>query len=353
MLIEKKTGRAQKIGCGVVGIGYWGPNVVRNLASAPAFSLLALCDLQEDLLARMAPQYQQARCTQRFADLLADRSIDAICIATPVSSHFPLAMAALRAGKHVFIEKPLSATSEEASQLVEEAQRQDRVLMVDHVFVFTPAVRKIRALVDEGAIGQPYYYDSVRVNLGLFQRDVNVIWDLAVHDLAIMDYVLEERPTMVSAIAAAHVPGRQENVAYVSCFFESGLIAHVNVNWLAPVKVRQTLLGGSRKMIIYDDLEPDEKIKVYDRGVHDKEGANPMLQFGYRLGDMWAPMLDRTEALANALGHFAECVSTGARPVTDGRCGLRVVQLLEAASRSASMQGRPVPLEGHEEIVKI
>lgn len=282
--------------------------------------------------------------TQDYSNVLADPSIDAVLIATPVSTHFALAIAALRASKHVFVEKPLSATVDEAIQLVEEAKRRGKVLMVDHVFVYTPAVRRIRKLIDEGTIGEVYYYDSVRINLGLFQRDVNVIWDLAVHDLAIMDCLINERPTTVSAVAAAHVKGRPENVAYVSCFFASGLIAHVNVNWLAPVKVRQTLIGGSNKMIVYDDLEPDEKIKVYDRGLNQGNHASPVVQMGYRLGDMWAPMLDRTEALSSVVEHFAECIRSGVAPITDGHCGLRVVELLDAASRSAALMGQPVAL---------
>lgn len=343
-----------KINCAVVGIGYWGPNVARNVASSPSLKLAAICEVHQNLIERNARQYQQARVTQDYADVLADPAIDAVFLATPISTHFPLAMAALRAGKHVFVEKPLAATVAEAQQLVDEAERQRRILMVDHVFVFTPAVRRIRTLIDEGAVGDIYYYDSVRINLGLFQNDVNVIWDLAVHDLAIMDYLLDERPIAVSVIAAAHVRGRKENLAYLNYSFASGLNAHVHVNWLAPVKVRQTLIGGSRKMIIYDDLAPDEKIKVYDRGVHDDDAqASQVLKVGYRLGDMWAPMLDRTEALALAIGHFADCISTGARPVTDGLCGLRVVRLLEAASRAATLGGSPISLESHEPMVRL
>ena len=311
-------------------------------------ALAAVCELQRSLVARIERLHPQARVIQNYSEILDDPKIDAVLIATPVSSHFSLALAALRAGKHVFVEKPLASSTEEAMQLADEAHSRRKVLMVDHVFVYTPAVRRIRKLIDEGAVGRLYYYDSVRVNLGLFQQDVNVIWDLAVHDLAIMDFLIDERPTMVSAIAAAHVHGRRENIAYLNCFFDSGFTVHVHVNWLAPVKVRQTLLGGSRKMIIYDDLEPDEKIKVYDRGVDDNDQANPMLQFGYRLGDMWSPMLDRTEALLSAVQHFGECIYSGSAPTTDGRCGVRVVQMLEAASRSAAMQGRPVPVEGRK-----
>jgi predicted dehydrogenase len=307
--------------------------------------LAAICDLQQGRVERFAAQYPQARVTRNYSEVIADPAIDAVLIATPVSSHCSLALAALNAGKHVFVEKPLSATVAEAAQLVEEAGKRGKVLMVDHVFVYTPAIRRIRKLIDEGTIGQLYYYDSVRINLGLFQTDVNVIWDLAVHDLSIMDYIVDERPRAISVVAAAHVPGRPENIAYLTCFFESGLIAHVHVNWLAPVKVRQTLLGGSKKMIVYDDLEPDEKVKIYDRGVDPNDDANPMVQLGYRLGDMWAPRLDRTEALSTSIGHFVECIRNGSTPITDGRCGLRVVQLLDAATRSMNSKGQTIPVQ--------
>ena len=333
----------KKVRCALVGHGYWGPNLARNAMTSQAVELAAICDSRKSELERLNDQYQRIKLTQKYSDVLADPMIDAVLIATPVSTHFRLAFEALQAGKHVLVEKPLATTVEHAQILIEEAQRRNRTLMVDHVFVYTPAVRMIRKLIDDQALGDLYYYDSVRVNLGLFQQDVNVIWDLAVHDLSIMDFVIDEKPHTVSAVSAAHVDGRMENIAYLSCFFPSGLIAHFHVNWLAPVKVRHTLLGGSRKMLIYNDLEPDEKIKIYDRGVD--QGSNPMLQFGYRLGDMWSPMLGRTEALSTSINHFAECIRSGAAPLTDGRCGLRVVQLLDAASRSAVMKGQPMTVD--------
>jgi len=335
----------EKIRCAVAGLGYWGPNLVRNVATLSATHIGALCDPCPEHLDRIATQYPSARASRDFLEILSDPKIDAVLIATPVSSHFALAIEALRSGKHVFVEKPLASTVEEAEQLVEEARRRGRTLMVDHVFVYTPAVRRIRKLIDEGAIGEIYYYDSVRINLGLFQHDVNVIWDLAVHDLSILDYIINERPTAVSAVAAAHLPGRNENIAYITCFFKSSLIAHLHVNWLAPIKLRRTLVGGSRKMIVYDDIEPDEKIKVYDRGVDQNGIVGPNVQVGYRLGDMWAPVLDRTEALSTSIRHFVECIQTGAAPLTDGRCGLRIVRLLDAATRSMKSGGQPVPVE--------
>jgi predicted dehydrogenase len=334
-----------KIRCAVVGLGYWGPNLVRNVAALPSTTLATICDTDRTRLESLATQYKQARPTVDFSDIVRDSTIDAALIATPVSSHFGLAMQALEAGKHVFVEKPMAATVSEAEQLVQEAARRRRVLMVNHVFAYTAAVRKVRRLIDEGALGELYYYDSVRVNLGLFQHDVNVIWDLAVHDLSIMDYLVSERPQAVSAVASAHVPGKPENIAYVTCFFGSGLIGHLHVNWLAPVKIRQTLIGGSRKMVVYDDIEPDEKIKVYDRGLNNCE-LSPMVQVDYRIGDMWAPVLERTEALSACISHFAECIHSGVAPLTDGCCGLRVVRLLDAASRSAAQMGQPVLLEG-------
>ena len=278
--------------------------------------------------------------------LFDDPAVDAVVIATPVASHFDLAMQALHAGKHVLVEKPLAASGEQGERLLEEAARCRRVLMVDHTFVYTGAVRKIKELVDSAKLGQLYYYDSVRVNLGLFQHDVNVLWDLAVHDLAIMDYVLGSRPCAVGATGIAHVPGKPKDVAYLTCFFENNLIAHFHVNWLSPVKVRKTLIGGAQQMIVYDDLEPSEKIKVYDKGITLNNGSegNYDLLVGYRAGDMWAPQLDTTEALRLEAKHFIDCIEHGKQPITNGHVGLRVVRILEAATHSMAQRGRPVEL---------
>ena len=277
--------------------------------------------------------------------MLDNPGIDAIAIATPVSTHFDLALQALKAGKHVLVEKPFTATAEQARILIEEADRRKLTLMVDHTFLFTPAVRKIKELVQSGDLGRLYYYDSVRVNLGLFQHDVNVLWDLAVHDLSIMDFILGARPQAVSATGMAHVAGQPEDMAFLTCYFADSVIAHFHVNWLAPVKIRRTLIGGDRKMIVYDDLEPSEKIKVYDKGitVNEPEGIYKMM-VGYRTGDMWAPQLATTEALLSEARHFAECVESGKRPLTDGQAGLNVVRILEAASASIRNRGQPVEL---------
>ncbi|MEP6636084.1 MAG: Gfo/Idh/MocA family oxidoreductase, partial [Acidobacteriota bacterium] len=266
---------------------------------------------------------------------------DAIVIATPVSSHFELAMAALKAGKHVLVEKPLAANSQQALELIEEAARRKRVLMVDHTFVYTSAVRKIRELISSNALGDIYYYDAVRVNLGLFQHDVNVIWDLAIHDLSIMDYVLPSRAIAVSATGISNLPGQPENVAYITLFFANPQIAHVHVNWLTPVKVRHTLIGGSEKMILYDDLEPSEKVKIYDKGVTVSQAPEAVYEMlvSYRSGDMWAPRLDTTEALQTEVLHFIDCIEHNTKPETDGEAGLRLVKIVEAAERSLRARG--------------
>jgi predicted dehydrogenase len=332
---------------GVIGYGYWGPNLVRNFVEARGSQLIAVSDLRPERLAFVKGRYPAIKTTTDHRDLLVDPNIDAIAIATPVSTHYEIAMQALKAGKHVLVEKPMTATSEQAIRLVEEAERLSRILMVDHTFVYTGAVRKIRDLVEQNELGEIYYYDSVRVNLGLFQHDVNVIWDLAVHDLSIMDYVLGVFPVAVSATGMSHLSGQPENVAYVTLFFETNMIAHLHVNWLSPVKVRRTLVGGSLKMIVYDDLEPSERIKVYDKGVTVNKSSESVYQMliGYRTGDMWAPQLDITEALRVEALHFLRCIEKGERPLTDGEAGLRVVKVLEAATQSMLERGRPVKLD--------
>jgi predicted dehydrogenase len=334
------------IGIGVIGYGYWGPNLVRNFAEEPGAQMKMVSDLQPERLSRARTRYPGITTTTDHRELIANPDVDAVVIATPVSTHFELAMQALQAGKHVLVEKPLTSTAEQCMRLIEEAVKRQRLLMVDHTFVYTSAVRKIKELVDDGRLGQLYYYDSVRINLGLFQHDVNVLWDLAVHDLSIMNYVLGTQPIAVAATGMAHVPGKLEDVAYLTCFFDHNLIAHFHVNWLAPVKMRRTLIGGDRQMIVYDDLEPSEKIKVYDKGITLNtipEGVYQML-VGYRTGDMWAPQLSATEALRVEALHFLECIGSGQRPLTDGQAGLNVVKILEAATESLAQRGRPISL---------
>ncbi len=331
---------------GVIGYGYWGPNLVRNFAEVPGARVGFVTDLRAERLSQVSARYPSVKVSTDHRDLLADPGIDAVAIATPVSTHFELGMAALRAGKHLLIEKPMVSSSEQALALIDEADHRRLTLMVDHTFAYTSAVGKMRELTQSGELGDIYYYDSVRINLGLFQHDVNVLWDLAVHDLSIMDFVLMREPLSVSATGLAHVAGKPENIAYMTMFFDGALMAHVHANWLAPVKVRRTLLGGSRRMIVFDDLEASEKIKVYDRGISLNPSPENVYQMlvGYRAGDMWAPHLPLSEALQVEARHFVECIEQGTTPRTDGHAGLRVVRLLEAASQSMAQQGRPVSI---------
>ena len=332
---------------GVIGYGYWGPNLVRNFMAAPGSAVTRVCDLRKERLSSLGKLYPALKSCNDASELIHDPQIDAVVIATPVSSHFELAMSALKAGKHVLVEKPLAARSDQARQLVDEAAARNLVLLVDHTFVYTDAVRKIRELIASGALGEIYYYDAVRVNLGLFQHDVNVIWDLAIHDVSIMDYVLPAKPVAISATGISHVPGQPENVAYITLFFASNQIAHVHVNWLTPVKVRHTLIGGSEKMILYDDLEPSEKLKVYDKGINVTRGPEDVYKMlvSYRSGDMWAPRLDNTEALQTEALHFIDCIENNKQPETDGPAGLRMVNMIEAAETSLRERGRLVEIQ--------
>ncbi|HET9960746.1 MAG TPA: Gfo/Idh/MocA family oxidoreductase [Nitrospiraceae bacterium] len=338
------------IGVGVIGFGYWGPNLVRNFHEMPDARVLAVSDLRMERLSLAASRYPGITVTTHVQELLRSPAVDAVLIATPVSTHYELALQALRAGKHVLVEKPLTTTSEQALRLSEEADRRGLTLMVDHTFVYTGSVRAMKELLAKGDIGDLYYYDSVRVNLGLFQHDVNVLWDLAVHDLSIMDHLLPCRPRAVCATGMRHFPKEPENIAYLTLFYDSSLIAHIHVNWLAPVKVRRTLIGGSRKMIMYDDVEPSEKVKVYDKGVMtetQQAGSEAMYKMlvGYRAGDMWAPQLDTAEALKREARHFLDCITDRQIPLTGGEAGTRVVQILEAASRSMAERGRLIEVE--------
>jgi len=334
------------IGVGIIGYGYWGPNLARCVAETEGCELAAIADLSPAALAKAGKRHPSASLGAEWQSVIDNPGVGAVFIATPVKTHFQIALAALRAGKHVFVEKPITQTSCEAAVLIAEAQRQNLVLMVDHTFVYTGAVRKIHQLVTDGTLGDIFYYDATRVNLGLFQRDVNVIWDLAVHDLAILDFLMEAAPTAVSANGANHVTGGPDNMAYMTVYFENGMIAHINVNWLAPVKVRQVLIGGSKRMIVYDDLQPSEKVKVYDRGVTLTSSADENYKglVSYRLGDMYGPELSNKEALLTEIEHFVDCVEHRKVPLTSGECGLRVLQTLEAASLSLRQHGHPIEL---------
>jgi predicted dehydrogenase len=334
------------INVGVVGYGYWGPNLVRNLFEVAETRVVAVSDMRQDRLDQVKSRYPSVEVSTDYGRLLENPKIDAIAIATPVHTHYELALQALQSGKHVMVEKPMTSSSEQALHLIDEAARRNLTLLVDHTFVYTGAVRKIKAIADSGQLGDILYYDSTRINLGLFQRDIDVIWDLAVHDLAIMDYILPSAPCAVAATGINHVFGGTENLAYITMFFEKNIIAHVNVNWLSPVKVRRTLVGGSKQMIVYDDMEPSEKVKVYDKGITMNASSDSLYKalVGYRSGDMFAPQLDVSEALKVEIQHFAECIRTGAEPITGGQAGLRVVRILESASLSMKQRGKLVNL---------
>jgi predicted dehydrogenase len=339
---EPKTDDVLRVG--VIGYGYWGPNLARNFAEHAGSELSAVSDRSRDRLGAAKRRFPWVATYDDAGALTADPSVDAVVVATPVASHFKIALEAIRAGKHVLVEKPMTTSAEHAIQLIEEAQQHGVVLMVDHTFVYTGSVRKIHELIREGQLGEVYYYDSVRVNLGLFQTDVNVLWDLAVHDLSIIDVVMQNKPTAVAAHAVSHVTGYPENMGYMTLYFPDNQLAHMHVNWLAPVKVRMTLIGGRDRMIVYDDIEPSEKIKVYDRGTI-RAGERYETLVKYRYGDMWAPQLDTTEALQFEVDHFVDCVRNNRRPLTDGWSGLRVVKILETANRSMRAKGRPVEIE--------
>jgi predicted dehydrogenase len=329
----------------VIGYGYWGPNLVRNFQELKNARMVACCDLRPERLAQVTAKYPSLETTTDFDEILTHPGIDAVAIATPVGTHYAFARKALEYGKHVLVEKPLAASVAEAESLVEIADKLGLVLMVNHTFIYTGAVRKMKEIVECGDLGDLYYFDSVRINLGLIQRDVNVLWDLAPHDIAILDHLVDEKPVSICANGACHMGNGIENVAYLTVYFDSGLIAHFHNNWLAPVKIRTVLLGGSKKMILYDDMESSEKVKIYDRGV-DVSGAEVVHQalISYRLGDMWAPKLDQTEALQLVAAEFANCIETGRRPLTDGIGGLNVVRILEAAEMSIKRRGREVKL---------
>jgi len=329
---------------GVIGYGYWGPNVVRNLQSIAGVELVSVCDKSSASRKRAHKSYPSVYVSAEPAEVMSSPEIDAVAIVTPVWTHFELAKEALENGKHIFVEKPFTSNLAQAEDLVELAQKKNLRIMVDHTFLFTGAVKKIKQLLQEGGLGKLYYYDATRVNLGLFQHDINVVWDLAPHDLSIMDYVIERRPEALVATGQKHLNGL-EDVAYITLYFPENVIAHVNVNWLSPVKVRTTLIGGEKKMLVWNDLEADEKIKVYDRGVDitNQEGLYELL-VNYRSGDMWAPQLEQVEALRQELTYFVECIRHDRDPLNDGLAGMRVVQILEAATRSLRKRGAVIRL---------
>jgi predicted dehydrogenase len=329
---------------GVIGYGYWGPNVVRNLTTLEGSQVITIADLDAGARQRAQRAHPAIHVTSDPLEVVGSTKIDAVAVISPVWTHYELAKAALLNGKHVFVEKPFTMTSAQGEELIEIAEKRSLKIMVDHTFLFTGAVRKISQLIDEGSLGKLYYYDSTRVNLGLLQHDVNVLWDLAPHDLSIMDYLIKETPEAVVATGEKHL-NDYEDVAYMTLYFPGKTIAHINVNWLSPVKVRMTLIGGEKRMVVWNDLVADEKVRVYDRGVKttSQEGVYKLL-VNYRSGDMYAPRLEQVEALQVELKYFVDCIATGKDPFNDGRAGLRVVKMLEAAAESLRHRGTLVKL---------
>jgi len=329
---------------GVIGYGYWGPNIVRNLHGQKNVQAVRVCDKSPAALARAQKAYPTIETVSDPLEILRSPDIDAVAVITPVWAHYELAKMALENGKHLFIEKPFTSNSAQAEELIELAARKKLTIMVDHTFLFTGAVRKIRELTESGALGDLYYYDSLRVNLGLFQHDVSVVWDLAPHDLSIMDHIIKAEPEAIVATGEKHLNG-VEDVAFMTIYFPRNVIAHINVNWLSPVKIRTTLIGGQKKMVVWNDLVADEKVRVYDRGVQisSGEGIRDLL-VSYRSGDMWAPQLEQVEALQAEMGYFADCILNNKVPFNDGHAGLRVVRMLEAAEQSIRRKGELVRL---------
>jgi predicted dehydrogenase len=336
--------KSEMIRVGVIGYGYWGPNVVRNFFAVDHTRVEMLCDMNPSALARAKKNYPSLEVTTDPDEILKSPRIDAVAVVTPVWTHYKLAKAALENGKHVFVEKPFTSTSEQAEELINLAARKNLKIMVDHTFLFTGAVRKIRELTESGALGDLYYYDSLRVNLGLFQHDVSVIWDLAPHDLSIMDHLIKGEPEAIVATGESHLNG-VEDVAFMTIYFPNNVIAHINVNWLSPVKIRMTMIGGQKKMLVWNDLVADEKVRVYDKGVKITSGDKVReLLVNYRSGDMWAPQIEQLEALRVELEYFADCIVHNKTPFNDGQAGLRVVRMLEAADRSIKQRGELVRL---------
>jgi predicted dehydrogenase len=322
--------------------------LIRNFAACPDTKLVAVCDKDPARLKKVLAPYPAVDGVTELETLLKRTDVDAVAIATPVRTHAPFALAALQAGKHVLVEKPFADSVKDAERMIALADQRGLTLMVDHTYVYSPSVRKIRDLFVSGELGELSYIDSVRINLGMFQHDVNVVWDLAPHDLSIIDFLLGQVPRSLSAVGASHTKGSTEleDVAHLHLDFGDGLLASLHVNWLSPVKVRHFILGGQKKSIVYNDLENEGKVRVYDRGIttSDDPEARRGILIGYRTGDVWCPHIDQSEPLQAMVRHFAECVREKKRPLTDGQAGLRVVRILEAAERSIKAQGGRVTL---------
>jgi predicted dehydrogenase len=326
---------------GVIGYGYWGPNLVRNLTETEGVQVVSCSDLRPDRRALVQRRYPGLTVIESADTIMDDPNIDAVAIVTPVSTHHELAKRALEQGKHVLVTKPFTRTVAEGEELVGLAEENGLVLLVDHTFIYTGAVRKMKELLETGELGHLYYFDSVRVNLGVFAHDSDVLWDLAPHDLSILTHLIPRTPKYVSAVGVDHVGTGFADMVYLTIHFEDSFLAHAHVNWLSPVKVRQILIGGDRRMLVYDDTEPSEKVRVYDSGIEvtTQEGIYATL-VDYRTGDMWAPKIELREALSAECEHFVDCVRLKKMPLTGGAAGLTVVRLLEAASKSLEARGR-------------
>jgi predicted dehydrogenase len=331
---------------GIIGCGYWGTNLIRNFFENPSCYLSHISDGNQDALEKIRQRFPSLQATTDPVKLIESKELDAIVVATPLEHHFELAKQALLNNKHVMIEKPLASTEREAEELVRLAEKRKLVLMVDHTFIYSGAVRKVKEIIDDGELGDIFYFDSVRVNLGLFRTNQNVVWDLGPHDFSIMDYLFDQTPVSVSAYGTSHFKNEIENIAYVIVRFKNNFIAHYHFNWLAPTKVRCILIGGSRKMIVYNDLETDEKVKVYSKSVLVKNSLEGMYRplYDYRVGDMYSPKVDLSEALQKVCQEFADSVAQKRCPLTDGLAGLRNVRILEATQKSILSGGKTVKL---------
>jgi predicted dehydrogenase len=333
---------------GVIGCGYWGPNLIRNFVSCPETDLLWACDLDQDRLGKVLRPYPNVSKTADVNEILADENVAAVAIATPVNSHYSIAKTCLEHGKHVLVEKPLAANAKQGEELVKIAEEKNLQLMCDHTFCYTGAVRMIKKVIESGELGDILYFDSVRINLGLFQHDINVVWDLAPHDLSILDFLMDNKPISVSAHGVCHAKNNLENIAYVTLHYENSFISHFHVNWLSPVKIRKTIIGGTKKMLVWNDMDPAEKIKIYNKGIevqYNNQEEKRRLLINYRSGDMHAPQTDHTEAISLLVREFDACIREGRPSITDGKAGLRVLKILEASERSIKADGANVRLD--------
>lgn len=337
----------RKLNVAIIGYGYWGPNLVRNFNELKNVKIAYCCDLREERLREVKNKYLGIKITRDYKKILKSKKVDAVIIATPLSSHYVLAKQALLSGKHVWIEKPMTQNSKEAKELIDLAREKEKIIFVDHIFLYTEPVRTVKKIIDSRKLGKIYFFDSVRINLGLFQPDTNVLWDLAPHDISIMRYLLGKDPEAVSVFASSHIISEIPDTAYLSFRFKDGISAHIHVSWLSPVKIRRSIIAGNNKMVVYDDLESAESVKIYDRGVarRNKKAISTTMGYQYRIGDIQVPAIEVKEALHSAAEHFIECIQKNRIPLTNGLEGLKVVSILEAAETSIRENGKFVKIE--------